>query len=305
MSIDIKKLEEVKRIMEKAMPKISIDIVTVEKNGGTMTGFMFKTPDCNYAPVAYIANTNPSANQIAYEIMNHLPELTKCDLDSFLSVTNNKSSILSNVIPKVVPLENNMEYLKDKMYTTYLNLAVIFNIQKDLGDNIGSYIITKEIALKYDISLDELMQAALINIPDEIVCTDLKEFFIKELGIPEELEGTFTEMDKLMEIFNMEDTGLYIVRPSMENISTSYPGANVILKPNSFKRIAEIFGSDLYILPSSIYEVLIIPDTGFCSSDELKKMVQEVNNTEVAPYEKLSDNVYKYIYNQNEIVIAD
>jgi hypothetical protein len=48
----------------------------------------------------------------------------------------------------------------------------------------------------------------------------------------------------------------------------------------------------LYILPSSIHEVLAVAAMG--DPDELRQLVCEVNDTQVVPKERLSYNVYKY-----------
>ena len=51
-------------------------------------------------------------------------------------------------------------------------------------------------------------------------------------------------------------------------------------------------GRNFYIIPSSIHEVILIPDT--LDIHYMKAMVKEVNGTEVSPDEVLSDNVYRY-----------
>lgn len=52
----------------------------------------------------------------------------------------------------------------------------------------------------------------------------------------------------------------------------------------------------IYILPSSMHEVLLIPDNKALSIDEnaLVSMVREVNRTQVAESEVLSDNIFYY-----------
>ena len=57
---------------------------------------------------------------------------------------------------------------------------------------------------------------------------------------------------------------------------------------------AERVGGDFFILPSSIHEVLIVPDNGNMSLSDLEAMVKEVNATQVAPEDKLTDSVYHY-----------
>ena len=46
------------------------------------------------------------------------------------------------------------------------------------------------------------------------------------------------------------------------------------------------------VLPSSIHEMLLIPNTGGFSEAELSEMVKSVNETEVIPEERLTDRVY-------------
>ena len=71
-------------------------------------------------------------------------------------------------------------------------------------------------------------------------------------------------------------------------------GAGVILYEGLLKTFAKKIGSDFYILPSSIHEVIFVPANGDMDVRYLIQMVKEVNATEVSPSEVLSDNVYKY-----------
>ena len=57
------------------------------------------------------------------------------------------------------------------------------------------------------------------------------------------------------------------------------------------KQIGECLGSDYFVIPSSIHEVLILPDNGIFQVPELNAMVQEVNETQVERQEQLSDKV--------------
>lgn len=58
--------------------------------------------------------------------------------------------------------------------------------------------------------------------------------------------------------------------------------------------ICEKLECDLYILPSSIHEVILIPAYDHDSYDELTSMVKEVNSTQLSKEEILSDHVYFY-----------
>ena len=51
---------------------------------------------------------------------------------------------------------------------------------------------------------------------------------------------------------------------------------------------------DLYILPSSVHEVILIPKDDTMEWEKLQEMVKEVNSTQVEDVEILSDSVYCY-----------
>lgn len=74
---------------------------------------------------------------------------------------------------------------------------------------------------------------------------------------------------------------------------TKVNGAAAILNDDTRQEIADKVG-DFYVLPSSIHETLIIPKDAGMELRDLEQMVQEVNQTQVAPQERLSDHVYEY-----------
>ena len=82
-------------------------------------------------------------------------------------------------------------------------------------------------------------------------------------------------------------------------------GAVAILFEDVLEKIAEKFNSDLYILPSSIHETMIVPKYKFSEEnkpEELSKMVKEINADAVKPYEQLSDSCYLYDKDTKEII---
>lgn len=80
-------------------------------------------------------------------------------------------------------------------------------------------------------------------------------------------------------------------------------GAACMLYPGVLKEAAEEKGANLYILPSSVHEVILMADTGREDPGLLVEMVKEVNAVWVLPEEVLSDHVYYYDRIKNQIVI--
>ena len=85
----------------------------------------------------------------------------------------------------------------------------------------------------------------------------------------------------------------------------AFMGASVIQYPGFMDMAAEKVGGDFFILPSSIHEVLLLPDDGRADHHELAAMVQAINAAEVAPADRLSDNVYHYDKTDRVFELAD
>ena len=70
------------------------------------------------------------------------------------------------------------------------------------------------------------------------------------------------------------------------------------------KKAAEIYGGDFVILPSSVHDLVLIPDVAKPEeAEQLANMVQEINETRVLAEEVLSGHVYRYCHQTGEIVI--
>ena len=81
-------------------------------------------------------------------------------------------------------------------------------------------------------------------------------------------------------------------------------GACCILYQDVLKQVAGRLGDSLYILPSSIHEVIAIPASASGNPKELSQLVQEINIAEVAPEEVLSDHAYYYDRELDEISVC-
>ena len=85
---------------------------------------------------------------------------------------------------------------------------------------------------------------------------------------------------------------------------TKVNGAAAILNDDTRQEIADKVG-DFYVLPSSVHETLIIPKDAGMELRDLEQMVQEVNQTQVAPQERLSNHVYEYDAKEHELFRSD
>ena len=70
-------------------------------------------------------------------------------------------------------------------------------------------------------------------------------------------------------------------------------------------RVSGFFKQDFWILPSSIHEVVLLPDGKYGEkAEELAVIVKDINDTQLAPEEILSYHVYRYSRLTGEISIV-
>ena len=82
-------------------------------------------------------------------------------------------------------------------------------------------------------------------------------------------------------------------------------GAAALLDAKTMEDISEKLGGDFVVLPSSIHETIVLPLNEDMDRHTLEAMVQDVNATQVAPEERLSDHVYAYDAKEHELFRAD
>ena len=71
-------------------------------------------------------------------------------------------------------------------------------------------------------------------------------------------------------------------------------GAAATFYPHVLREAAMRVGKSFFILPSSVHEVLLLPDHGEHDARELHEMVAAINRSEVAEQDVLTDSVYYY-----------
>lgn len=81
-------------------------------------------------------------------------------------------------------------------------------------------------------------------------------------------------------------------------------GASSILYGEVMERLAAFLNSDLYLIPSSIHEMLAVGVSKYTDPDELKEMLNDVNEMQVKMCEQLSDQIYHYDKKKKQLSAA-
>ncbi|MBE5940697.1 MAG: hypothetical protein E7266_09925 [Lachnospiraceae bacterium] len=222
--------------------------------------------------------------EICYVYENHYGKL-EFDIDKF----SNFDLVKDRIVYRLVGRKFNDKFLKDVTYVKYLDFAIIFYYMLDDTNSGNAIAVIHNSHLKmWGITKKELYTVAMANTPvllpyklstmDQVINEMLADS--KVSWRPEELCDSDIPYNSKMYVLTNQQ---------------KFYGAGCILYENVLSRLAQKLDKDLYILPSSVHEVIIIPvEEEQSSKDELTKLVCEVNKTEVVRGEILSDHAYYY-----------
>ncbi|MCR4656703.1 MAG: DUF5688 family protein [Lachnospiraceae bacterium] len=187
-----------------------------------------------------------------------------------------KEHILKNVLPKLAPGEKLSEYRKKEIVSeVYMDLALSFYVPiklDDPSDPLVSLQVTKQILKISGITVEELKENAITNLEKKHLIKPMAEM-LKDLGYGEAVSGP-----------------LEMLVISSENKNQ---GAALLLCANVLREVYCKLGSFI-VLPSSIHELICIPNDETVEIGYLTDMVKQINEDIVEPHERLSNNIYIY-----------
>lgn len=226
--------------------------------------------------------------------------------------------IRGRIAYKLINTKSNMKLLTDIPSVPFLDLSIVFYCLLD-NDYLGSataliHNIHKDM---WDISTEELYEIAKQNTP-KILQYELKNMneLIREILV-DDLQKTIYERDdrydencKMPGPEEVADGLLKDISSAREQISMYVltnkqrtNGAACMLYENVMEEFAWSVGEDLFVLPSSVHEVILVPAVRGINEEELTQMVREVNSEELDEIDILSDHVYFYSKVRNEITM--
>lgn len=267
---------------------VTIQLHKIQKNNGvTLDGLTILQKDCNISPTIYLNDyyKEYQAGKSIQNIILHIKEIYRAYRPSSsvdVAFFTNFENVRHRILFKLIHYQKNEELLKEIPHFRYLDFAVVFYCLLSTSSQGNATILIRSTHLSYwNISAADLYSYALENTPTQL---------------PADFEPLMPLLNKLMplsfpaDIMEEEaETPLYV----LTNKAKLY-GASCILYPNLLDSIADKLSCDLYLIPSSIHEFLILPALpGTCIQD-LNAMIHEVNSTQVEEEEILSDHAYFY-----------
>ena len=196
---------------------------------------------------------------------------------------------------RVSNADKNAQVLGGVPFVEREDLAITFHIAvEETEAGRASAIVTNRMMETYGVTRNQLYKDALANSPviAPVKINNLGELLgrmtldgMKEMGASEEeIRDAKERMDEAN-----QDNPLIVVTNE-----TGIDGAAAVFYPGVMDQLGEEIKGDFFILPSSVHEIIVAPDDGRLSYSELKEMVTEINETQVAPEDRLTDEVYHY-----------
>ena len=191
--------------------------------------------------------------------------------------------IKKNLFYRIVNYEKNKELLKYTPHERFLDLAVTYRWAAYRNhDGMASALVRNKELLMWGISKDQMMKDAREN--------------TEKIFPP-----VMRKIQSVLPVHIIEEEIPLFVMSNGDYMN----GASVILYKDILREFADCMEHNLYILPSSIHEVIILLDDEYAKDpEELARMVRETNRIVVDREEILSDHVYYYDREKDEIRIA-
>lgn len=250
--------------LSEALPDCSIELKTFVKNNGvSLDGIMIRKDGHDAAPVYYLQNLPEDISEAVRIIVE---DMKKQKLDELEQIKLDNFKTLQDKIR--IKLVNRMMNKDLVCVDVTGNIAAAFYV--DLGDN-KTTMVTEELLRLWNMDPQNLYMQAVMNMKEEDI--SLRSIMDVIAG----LTGTDVQDEEINTYVLTTKKGVY--------------GASVLLYPNLLNSLREKFG-DIYLLPSSVHEWLIVPEPA--NPVYLEQMVREVNNTSVRNTDILDYNIYRY-----------
>lgn len=262
----------------------------MKNNGVVLRGITLMQDDSNISPTIYLnpyydayENGDTTLGTVIDEVIDTY-ERNKINRSIDMKFFLNYETVRSRIIFKLINTEKNRELLRDVPYIPFHDLSIVFQclVSEERFGNASILIHNVHLQL-WKVNARELYECALENTPL------LQGYELADMNtVLEEMKALGGIDDEEIEDMQQEVPMYVLSNKSRIN------GASCILYKNILKDFAMVVDKDLYVLPSSIHEVILLPSDGTQESEQLKEMVREINQSQVEKEEVLSDSVYYY-----------
>lgn len=191
------------------------------------------------------------------------------------------SQAKSHIVPRLIRTKGHEDWIHSHTYVPYMDLSVIFTyVIRAEGAEIVSFTVTDEQRDDWGVSVERLFYDSLETAP---------RLF------PARIES-IEEVLSLSESSEAPHNSFFVLTNSKKQY-----GAACMLYRGVLEDFARQMGESFYIIPSSVHEVLLLPESIGIPPEDMKEMLTDVNTSIVKPEEVLSDRVYHYDRDTKEL----
>ena len=208
-----------------------------------------------------------------------LPQEIADKMGAFLS---DYSNVKPYLFIQVINQEKHAEELERHIYRNHYELAITCHI--DVSHIVGlpaTITVTHEMVDLMGIDEDQIIDDAISN------ARALRP--VKAYALPD-----------LMRELAGEEIGDGIPMIILTNRDKRY-GAGVVFYPGLLAKISDETGVNLLLIPSSVHEFICIPECEGMDYDDINLLITETNQGIVAENEILSDRLFRYDRENDEI----
>jgi len=291
--------DDIKDYMDEKYKDCEVVIRKVNKTNREVDGLnMLDIPGLkNATPTLYVNDLYEKYEKTGdyEEVARMAAETMEYGIKSFNSQIKEEcldtSKLKDKVFFSLINAEQNRELLNTVPHREFEDLAIVY--RWNIGsDSMGTYtnLVNNDLAEKEGLTENDLYNAANKNTKElfPVLVKNMNEVISEIIFGDSELSGEMEEEFKEVMMETQDERSMYVIT----NESKLF-GAASMLYEEPLHELAEKIGSDLYILPSSIHEVIAV-SADFGSPDELAKMVYEINMDQVDINDRLSNQVYCY-----------
>lgn len=266
--------------------QVTIRIHTSYKNNNTQRiGLLITDPVTNMAPTIYLEEYF-SQYKHGNTMDNIIADIIELYQDIRIESAWNISDVLdfrkvqNRISYKLISHSKNQHLLSDIPHLPYLDLDITFYILiEDVNCQNATIPITNSLVKLWNTNVETLFQLAQKNSPFLLPYdfSPLNDVIRRLLGESDSIPNSYT------------DTIMSVLTNSIRTF-----GAACILYDNLLSKIGETLQENYFILPSSIHEVIIVPESQSPKREEIDSMIREINETQIAKEEVLSDHAYYF-----------
>lgn len=290
-------IEEVeRRVKEKIKGNETITVyihTAVKNNGKERKGITVSEKGIHISPTIYLEEyfqqfqEGKPIEKIVEKILQ-LYEEVKCSHPCEESLLQNYEELKGKFACKLIHRGKNEKLLNDIPYVPWMDLAIVVFVLLEVSPyGTATVLVRKEHLEIWGLTEAQLFDEAKKNTP---------------ILLPYQ----FCPMRKLLREIcpyavdegEEEEESLYVLSNKLRSF-----GAASMLYEGILENVGQKLGENYYILPSSIHEVIVVPESKSPVKQDLEEMVREINETQVEEEEVLSDRVYYFSRKENRLFL--